>query len=223
MKKKILKKTLRQIWLIPSHRYVPEVYESTGAVSRKTRPRLQGRSKVGAIREIIDFGCFFDLWAALTFDLGFSWKNRYDFRIRRRILHGGRYLRYIVEFFWGSYENYCYVKTCYFPGTEILEISVPRIRVENVATVSKMKIIMLCINIFMFLQKKTFSVQFLLYFRNRNFRWADFRNFCSGSLKIGSQNGSRWFFCENSWKLWKNSLLSNFEVLEQSFRKITNS
>ena len=79
----------------------------------------RGLSKVGAIREIIDFGCFFDLWAALTFDLGFSWKNRYDFRIRRRILHGGRYLRYIVEFFWGSYENYCYVKNDDFCGTEI--------------------------------------------------------------------------------------------------------
>ena len=107
-----------------------------------------------------------------------------------------------------------------FAEQKFTEIPVPRICVENATTVPKMKIIMQCNNILMFLQQKWFSVHFLLYFRNRNFRGADFQNFCSGSLKIGSQDGSRWFFPEKSWKLWKNSLLSNFEVLGQSFRKI---
>ena len=93
------KKLLRDIWPIPSDRDTPEVYESTGGIPRKNRIFIQGRSKVGAIREIIDFGCFFDLWTALTFDLDFSWYSRYDFRIRRRILHGGRYLKFLWVFF----------------------------------------------------------------------------------------------------------------------------
>ena len=57
-----------------------------------------------------------------------------------------------------------------FAEQKFKEIPVPRICVENVAIVPKMKIIMQCINILMFLQKKSFSDQILLYFWNRNFR-----------------------------------------------------
>ena len=41
-----------------------------------------------------------------------------------------------------------------FAEQKFTEIPVPRICIENATTVPKMKIIMQCINIFMFLQKK---------------------------------------------------------------------
>ena len=67
----------------------------------------------------IVFCCFFDLWAALLINPDFSCKNGCDFRIRRKILHGGRYLQYLWEFFKGSYKNNYYVKNGDFCGTEI--------------------------------------------------------------------------------------------------------
>ena len=124
-----------------------------------------------------------------------------------------------------------------FAEQKFTEIPVPRICVENATTVPKMKIIMQCNNILMFLQKKWFSVHFLLYFRNRNFRGADFQNFCSGTLKIGSQDGSRCFFSKNhenfekthssqilrSWnKVFVKSPILKCECLNYLFKYITS-
>ena len=70
--------------------------------------------------EIIDFDDFCDLWVALSFPTDFSWKNGYDFRIRRKILPGGRYLGCSGKIGKGSYKNNPYVKNGDFCGTEIL-------------------------------------------------------------------------------------------------------
>ena len=103
-----------------------------------------------------------------------------------------------------------------FAEQKFTEIPVPRICIGNATTVPKMKIIMQCNNILMFLPKKWFSVHFLLYFRNRNFRGADFQNFCSGTLKIGSQDGSRCFFSKNH----ENFLKTHSSQILRSWNKV---
>ena len=103
----------------PSQRKSSEVYESTGGFPRKNRGSLLEGSKVGVILGNHWFWAFFRCLSSFIFSHRFFWKNRCDFRIRRKILPGGRYLGCSGKIGKGSYKNNSYVKNVIFPGTEI--------------------------------------------------------------------------------------------------------